>query len=83
MGWKQYKSTASIYLCIANQFKNRLKNKALVKLVLKEIKEMKLGGTFRTIELVGMRFFVKMKRCQVLLNGAECKELELKKNPMD
>jgi hypothetical protein len=42
--------------CIADRFKNKSKNDAMV---LKEIKEMKIGCTFRTIVLVGMRFLKK------------------------
>jgi hypothetical protein len=53
MDWKQYESTASIYFCMADRFKNKSKNEAIV---LKETKEMKKGCTFRTIVLIGMRF---------------------------
>jgi hypothetical protein len=47
MDWKQYESTALTYFFMANRFKNKSKIEAIV---LKEIKEMKIGCTFRTIE---------------------------------
>ena len=56
MNWKQYEGTALIYFCMADRFKNKSKNEAIV---LKEIKEMEIGCTFRTIELVGRRFLKK------------------------
>ncbi len=56
MDWKQYEGTALIYFCMTDRFKNKSKNEAIV---LKEIKEVKLRGTFQTIVLVGMRFLKK------------------------
>ncbi len=56
MDWKQYESTALIYFCMANRFKHKLRNEAMV---LKEIKETKIGCTFRTIVLVRMSFLKK------------------------
>ncbi len=53
MDWKQYESTAIIFFCMANRFKHKLKNEAIV---LKEIKETKIGCTFGTIVLVRMSF---------------------------
>jgi hypothetical protein len=40
MDWKQYESTALSYFYMANRLKNKSKNGAIV---LKEIKEMKIG----------------------------------------
>jgi hypothetical protein len=41
---------------MANRFKHKLRNEAMV---LKEIKETKIGCTFRTIVLVRMSFLKK------------------------
>ncbi len=55
-GLKENKSTALIFFRKADCFKNKSKNEAIA---LMEIKEMKIGGTFRSIVLVGMRFLKK------------------------
>ncbi len=56
MDWKQYKSTALIYFFMADRFENKSKIEAIV---LKEIKKMKIGCTFRTIVPVGRRCLKK------------------------
>jgi hypothetical protein len=58
MDWKQYKSTALTYFFMTNRFENKSKIKAIV---LKEIREMKMGCSFRTIVPVGMRFLKKLE----------------------
>jgi len=63
MDWNQCESTALIYFCMANCFKHKLKNEDMV---LKEIKETKIGCTFRTIVLVRMSF---LKKWSVVKDG--------------
>ena len=56
MDWKKYESTALTYFFMTNGFENKSKIEAIV---LKEIKEMKMGCSFRTIVPVGRRFLKK------------------------
>jgi hypothetical protein len=56
MDWKQYESIALTYFFMTNGIENKSKIKAIV---LKEIKEMKIGFSFRTIVPVGRRFLKK------------------------
>ncbi len=56
MDWKQYESIALTYFFMTNGFENKSKIGAIV---LKEIKEMKIGCSFRTIVPVGRRFLKK------------------------
>ena len=56
MDWKQYESTALTYFFMTDGFENKSKIEAIV---LKEIKEMKIGCSFRTIVPVGRRFLKK------------------------
>ena len=44
MDWKQYESTALTYFFMTDRFENKSKIEAIV---LKEIKEMKMGCSFR------------------------------------
>ncbi len=53
MDWKQYENTALTYFFMADRFVNKLRIEAII---LKEIKEMKIGCTFRTIVLIGRGF---------------------------
>ncbi len=53
MDWKQYESIALTYFFMTYGFEKKLKIEAIV---LKEIKEMKMGCSFRTIVPVGRRF---------------------------
>ena len=57
MDWKQYESIALTYFFMTNGIENKSKIKAIV---LKEIKEMKIGFSFRTIVPVG-RIFLKKR----------------------
>ena len=56
MDWKQYESIALTYFFMTYGFEKKLKIEAIV---LKEIKEMKMGCSFRTIVPVGRRFLKK------------------------
>ena len=56
MDWKQYESIALTYFFMTDRFENKSKIEAIV---LKEIKEMKMGCSFRTIVPVGRRFLKK------------------------
>ena len=84
MDWKQYESTALTYFFMTYRFENKSKIGAIV---LNEIKEMKIGCSFRTTVPVGRRFLKKKKRCQGRRNCAESNtgatNLKFKENRVD
>ncbi len=67
-----------------DRFKNKMKNEAMV---MNEIREMKLGGTLRSIVLVRMRFLKNEVFSQGRRNNAESStgatNWSLKENPVD